>query len=118
VLGISRGSGVKSLLPISMFSTWADSRGSWIGGERLKQSGEIGCDWDWDSLVASSRSHSRSACSWRGRFLGRPGAPLSLNLHWRARFRHLEQPFLSPEHRSFLAPGLEVSIADHLGSSG
>lgn len=105
LLDISSGSGPKSPLPISMLSTWADSIGSCtMGGESWKQLGEIGRGWG--SLVANSRSHSRSDCSCRGRFLGRPGAPLSWNLHCRERFRHREQPFLSPEHRSFLAPRL------------
>jgi hypothetical protein len=42
--------------------------------------------------------------SCRIRFLGLPGAPLSLNLQGNARLRQREQPVFSPEHLSFRAP--------------
>lgn len=57
----------------------------------------------------------RTWVSCRIRFLGLPGAPLSLNLHGNAKLRQREHPVFSPEHLSFRAP---VFFSKYSDSSG
>lgn len=57
-----------------------------------------------DPIRSSRFGKSRSGSSCRARFLGLPGAPLSLNLQVNVKLRQREQPLFSPEHLSFRAP--------------
>ncbi|KAJ5618331.1 hypothetical protein N7528_006974 [Penicillium herquei] len=87
-----------SLLPESK------STASW---EIMDDSGikEDNCDELDDAVRSRLTKESIAAVSCRSRFLGLPGAPLSLNLQGSDSDLHLEQPLLSPEHLSLRAPG-------------
>ncbi|KAJ5729573.1 uncharacterized protein N7483_004081 [Penicillium malachiteum] len=66
---------------------------------------EENCDeLDDDAVRSRLVKVSMPVCSCRSRFLGLPGAPLSLNLQGNDSDLHLEQPVLSPEHLSLRAP--------------
>ncbi|KAJ5703122.1 hypothetical protein N7488_010670 [Penicillium malachiteum] len=86
-----------SLLPESK------STASW---EIIDDSGnkEDNCDELDDAVRSRLTKESIAAVSCRSRFLGLPGAPLSLNLQGNDSDLHLEQPLLSPEHLSLRAP--------------
>ncbi|KAJ5732275.1 hypothetical protein N7493_003756 [Penicillium malachiteum] len=65
---------------------------------------EDNCDELDDAVRSRLAKESIPPVSCRNRFLGLPGAPLSLNLQGNDSDLHLEQPLLSPEHLSLRAP--------------
>lgn len=74
-----------------------------MGGESCEELPVDGADVEPPGIPEQQLCNCTSD-SGKGRFLGLPGAPLSLKMQGSDKVTQREQPFLSPEHLSFRVP--------------